>query len=167
MGAGIVGTLGLIYLGFTVLFVAACVSIVRKAGYSGWWVAAGAVPLVNVVMLFAFAFADWPALRDLRRAQSAPLAAGHPSFGNATNATNAAIAAAPVQTASGHPGFVVPAQPEPVYAAQPVYAPAAEPAHTPPAYTPPPGYPPVEQPAPSAPPPRFPGYQQPNILPER
>jgi len=81
MGAGMVGTLVLIYAGFTALAVAAAVSIVRKAGYSGWWVAAGLIPLVNVVMLFAFAFADWPVLRDLRRAQALPAAPQqHPSF---------------------------------------------------------------------------------------
>jgi len=81
MGAGMVGTLLLIYAGFTALAVAAAVSIVRKAGYSGWWVAAGLIPLVNVVMLFAFAFADWPVLRDLRRAHAIPIAPrGHPSF---------------------------------------------------------------------------------------
>lgn len=81
MGAGMVGTLLLIYAGFTALAVAAAVSIVRKAGYSGWWVAAGLLPLVNVVMLFAFAFADWPVLRDLRRAQAMPSGPQqHPSF---------------------------------------------------------------------------------------
>lgn len=84
MGAGMLGTLMLIYAGFTALAAAAAVSIVRKAGYSGWWVVAGLIPLVNVVMLFAFAFADWPILRDLRRKQATPLIPvapqGHPSF---------------------------------------------------------------------------------------
>jgi hypothetical protein len=81
MGAGIVGTLMLVYAGFTALAVAAAVSIVRKAGYSGWWVLLGLVPLVNLVMVFAFAFADWPVLRDLRRATSvAGSARTHPSF---------------------------------------------------------------------------------------
>lgn len=81
MGAGMLGTLMLIYAGFSALAVAAAVSIVRKAGYSGWWAAAGLIPLVNVVMLFAFAFADWPVLRDLRRKQvSVAAPQGHPSF---------------------------------------------------------------------------------------
>jgi predicted PurR-regulated permease PerM len=39
------------------------VRILRKAGYSGWWVLVGAVPVVNVVMVWVFAFADWPRLR--------------------------------------------------------------------------------------------------------
>jgi hypothetical protein len=94
MGAGMVGTLALIYAGFTALAVAAAVSIVRKAGYSGWWVVVGLVPLANVVMLFAFAFADWPVLQQLRRAQAAPLAAkGHPAF-----ATPPALVPPPAQT---------------------------------------------------------------------
>jgi hypothetical protein len=96
MGAGMVGTLLLFYAGFTVLAVAAAVSIVRKAGYSGWWVAAGLIPLVNVVMLFAFAFADWPVLRDLRRAQLVPtVPRAHPSFAPAPPNTHPSFAPAP------------------------------------------------------------------------
>ena len=38
------------------------VKILGKAGYSGWWVLLGFVPLVNLIMLWVFAFADWPAL---------------------------------------------------------------------------------------------------------
>lgn len=41
--------------------------ILRKAGYSGWWSVITLVPIVNLVMLWVFAFADWPMLR------------GHPS----------------------------------------------------------------------------------------
>lgn len=103
MGAGMVGTLLLIYAGFTALAVAAAVSIVRKAGYSGWWVAAGLIPLVNVVMLFAFAFADWPVLRDLRRAQAAPtVPRAHPSFAPAPPAAHPSFAPAPP---TAHPSF--------------------------------------------------------------
>lgn len=81
MGGGIVATLTLVYAGFTVLLVASAVTIVRKAGYSGWWVCAALVPLVNLVMLFAFAFADWPALREARIRQADPARpAGHPGF---------------------------------------------------------------------------------------
>ena len=46
------------------------VRILRKAGYSGWWCLLSFVPLVNLVMLYIFAFgADWPNLtgrRDIR-----------------------------------------------------------------------------------------------------
>lgn len=53
------------------LFLVAYVSIIRKAGYSGWWVLLGLVPVVNVVMFFTFAFREWPVTRDLRSAQLA------------------------------------------------------------------------------------------------
>ena len=36
--------------------------IVRRAGYSGWFCLMYFVPLVNLVMLWVFAFAEWPAL---------------------------------------------------------------------------------------------------------
>jgi len=81
MSGGIIGTLVLIYAGFTALLVASAVSIVRKAGYSAWWVCAGLVPLVNIVMLFAFAFSDWPALRVTRLGNvDAGRPGGHPGF---------------------------------------------------------------------------------------
>jgi uncharacterized membrane protein YhaH (DUF805 family) len=34
--------------------------VVRKAGYSGWWVLLGLIPLVGVIMLWVFAFSRWP-----------------------------------------------------------------------------------------------------------
>jgi uncharacterized membrane protein YhaH (DUF805 family) len=39
------------------------VRILKKAGYSGWWSVLMVVPLVNIVMVWVFAFADWPALK--------------------------------------------------------------------------------------------------------
>jgi hypothetical protein len=39
-------------------------TILRKAGYSGWWVLLWFVPLGNLVGLWIFAFADWPALKN-------------------------------------------------------------------------------------------------------
>jgi hypothetical protein len=133
MSLGIVGTLALVYAGYTALAVAAAVSIVRKAGYSAWWVATGFVPLVNIVMLFAFAFADWPILKQTRRAATSQRPAGHPGF-----------------SYSGHPGFAQPPaapsgyapplarpQPEP-QPAQPQYpqGPAPVPRHAAPPYDP-------------------------------
>jgi hypothetical protein len=34
--------------------------IIRKAGYSGWWVLTALIPLVNLIMLWVFALARWP-----------------------------------------------------------------------------------------------------------
>ena len=49
-----------------VLSIIAAVKIVTKAGYSGAWVLVAFVPFVNVVMIFVFAFADWPVLQQAR-----------------------------------------------------------------------------------------------------
>jgi hypothetical protein len=35
--------------------------IVNRAGYSRWWLLTMVVPLLNLIMLWIFAFADWPA----------------------------------------------------------------------------------------------------------
>lgn len=64
-GAG-VGVAVVIYLALAVLFIVGWVKILNKAGYSGWWVLIGIVPLVNIVMFLVFAFGDWPSLRNQR-----------------------------------------------------------------------------------------------------
>jgi uncharacterized membrane protein YhaH (DUF805 family) len=46
--------------------------IIRKAGYSGWWILILFVPLVNIIMLWVFAFASWPSLRDHPAAAAPP-----------------------------------------------------------------------------------------------
>jgi uncharacterized membrane protein YhaH (DUF805 family) len=38
--------------------------ILEKAGFNGWWTLVLLVPVVNVVMIWIFAFAHWPALKD-------------------------------------------------------------------------------------------------------
>ncbi|MGO9456999.1 MAG: DUF805 domain-containing protein [Acidimicrobiales bacterium] len=55
----------LIYLAIAVLFIIAYVKILSKAGYSGWWVLIGLVPLVGAVMFLVFAFSKWPVQREL------------------------------------------------------------------------------------------------------
>ena len=45
------------------VFLFPVVKILHKAGYSGWWVLLWFVPIGNIVALWIFAFADWPALR--------------------------------------------------------------------------------------------------------
>jgi len=37
---------------------------VGKAGFSPWWVLLAIVPIVNIIMLWVFAYAKWPALPD-------------------------------------------------------------------------------------------------------
>jgi len=36
--------------------------ILRRAGYSGWWTIMAFLPVINIIGLWAFAFASWPAL---------------------------------------------------------------------------------------------------------
>ncbi len=38
--------------------------IVNRAGYSRWWLLTLVVPVLNVIMLWGFAFASWPASRS-------------------------------------------------------------------------------------------------------
>jgi uncharacterized membrane protein YhaH (DUF805 family) len=57
------GVIVIIYLAVAVLMIVATVKVLSKAGYSGWWVLIGLVPVANVVMYVVFAFSDWPALR--------------------------------------------------------------------------------------------------------
>jgi hypothetical protein len=46
-------------IGFLILVIPA-VKILRKAGYSGWWVIASLIPIANIVMFWLFAFSRWP-----------------------------------------------------------------------------------------------------------
>jgi len=54
-----------LYVVLLIIFIWAYVRIIRRAGYSGWWVLIGLVPLVNVVMFLVFAFKEWPIQREL------------------------------------------------------------------------------------------------------
>ena len=62
-----------LYLAFAILIVWADVRIIQRAGYSGWWILIGLVPIVGIVMYFVFAFKEWPIQREvaLLRAQVA------------------------------------------------------------------------------------------------
>lgn len=46
------------------------VKIVQKAGYSGWHVLWMFLPIVNLVMLFVFAFSRWPIEEKVDRLES-------------------------------------------------------------------------------------------------
>ena len=41
-------------------FVAIFGRIVNRAGYSRWWLLTMVVPIVNLIMVWVFAFANWP-----------------------------------------------------------------------------------------------------------
>ena len=60
-GTNIIG--GLVGIAIAlVIFVVPLLKILRKAGYSGWWILIWLVPIANIVMLWVFAFSDWPNL---------------------------------------------------------------------------------------------------------
>ena len=66
------GGVGLVVLiGAYVVMLVAYIRIIQKAGYSGWWVLVGLVPVLNLVMFLVFAYSRWPVLRenDLLRSQ--------------------------------------------------------------------------------------------------
>jgi hypothetical protein len=46
------------------LFLFPTIKILHKAGYSGWWIVLTLIPLANIVLLWVFAFARWPNLKD-------------------------------------------------------------------------------------------------------
>ncbi|WP_417317090.1 DUF805 domain-containing protein [Emcibacter sp.] len=48
---------------FFIYSIWASIRVIHKAGYSGWWVLITFVPIVNFIMIWVFAFADWPNLR--------------------------------------------------------------------------------------------------------
>jgi hypothetical protein len=50
----------LILLVYVAIFVIPGWRIIRKAGYPGAWSVLMLVPLVNIIMLWVFAFTQWP-----------------------------------------------------------------------------------------------------------
>jgi hypothetical protein len=46
--------------------------IFSKAGYSAWWCLTVGIPGVNLIVLFWFAFAEWPILKRLRQNDPSP-----------------------------------------------------------------------------------------------
>ena len=44
-----------------------CWKIIRKAGFSGWWVAVTVIPVFNLIFLWVFAFVDWPVRESGRK----------------------------------------------------------------------------------------------------
>lgn len=53
----------ILFLALIAFFVWLYVRILHKAGFSGWWTLLLFIPLVNLIMMWIFAFADWPALK--------------------------------------------------------------------------------------------------------
>lgn len=48
------------------------VRILQKAGLSGFWALTQLIPVVNIIMVWVFAFARWPAIDDGPQIPSQP-----------------------------------------------------------------------------------------------
>ena len=70
---GAVAAFALVGIAFFVLYILAAWKVVSKAGYSGALSLLLLVPVVNIVMLFVFAFSDWPVLKEVRRLRATPM----------------------------------------------------------------------------------------------
>jgi hypothetical protein len=60
---------GVISVVVSIFFLICEAKIISKAGYSGWFVLTGFVPILNIVMFIIFAFAKWPVQEQLEAAQ--------------------------------------------------------------------------------------------------
>jgi MFS family permease len=58
------------------------VRIIRRAGYSGWWVLMALVPIGNIIMLCLFAFKEWPIHRELDYLRRHASMTGLPGYGS-------------------------------------------------------------------------------------
>jgi hypothetical protein len=51
----------LAFAGLHIVFFMALVRILNRTGYSGWWSLLGLIPVVNLVAVWRFSKAAWPA----------------------------------------------------------------------------------------------------------
>jgi hypothetical protein len=58
-----------LFAAMIVITLLAMVSIVQRAGYSGWWVLIIFVPVVNLLALWYFGFGPWPMYKTSDRAK--------------------------------------------------------------------------------------------------
>lgn len=66
----------LLTLGIFALAIWVQIRILKKAGYSGWWFLLSFVPVLNIVMIYAFAFSTWPRDRVIAAANAVPSGPG-------------------------------------------------------------------------------------------
>ena len=52
----------LLFAGLLWVFIAVFGRILQRTGYSRWWLLTLLVPIVNVIMVWVFAFAEWPVI---------------------------------------------------------------------------------------------------------
>jgi hypothetical protein len=72
--------IALLAVALTAFFVWMYVRIIRRTGYSGWWVLMAFVPLGNLIALAFFAFSEWPIHRELAHLRRHAAATGLPGY---------------------------------------------------------------------------------------
>lgn len=72
-GLGLPELMVLAVVGF--VFILPFWKIFSKAGFSGWLSLTQIIPILNFVVLFYLAFAEWPVHRELNRLRQAPTGA--------------------------------------------------------------------------------------------
>ena len=69
------------YVVLIAFFIWCYVRIIRRAGYSGWWILMSLVPIGNLIMLAFFAFKEWPIRRELDYLHRHAAMTGLPGYG--------------------------------------------------------------------------------------
>lgn len=69
--AGLSAGMVVIFLVMMVFILWVYAQIVKKAGYSGWYVLLGLIPIVNLVMFLIFAFSKWPVESEVEALRAA------------------------------------------------------------------------------------------------
>jgi len=54
----------LVLIAFIIFVIWLPIRILHKAGYSGWWWLILLVPVVNIILVWIFACADWPIMKN-------------------------------------------------------------------------------------------------------
>lgn len=83
INGAVLAVLILLYVVLLVFFVWCYVRIIRRAGYSGWWILMALVPIGNLIMLGFFAFKEWPIQRELNYLRYHAAMTGLPGYGSA------------------------------------------------------------------------------------
>src|SRR5208283_3803455 len=114
---------------FVLIVLAPVIRILRKAGYSPWYSLLLFVPIVNIVMIYVFAFSTWP-VDKARQTGSGPGMGGYPEPPWPAQPSQGYVPSGP-QSAPGWPAPGT-AVPPPGGAAPAPYSPAPAPYSTPP-----------------------------------
>jgi hypothetical protein len=81
VNGGLLAILIALYVALIVFVVWCYVRVIRRTGYSGWWILMSLVPIGNLTMLGFFAFKEWPIRRELDHLRRHAAMTGLPGYG--------------------------------------------------------------------------------------